>query len=69
VVDLVIEGCKVLHAGVATELEPDSLEALQAAVAGPEVEYVLDLPGSGEECELFFSDLSTAYVELNAEYS
>jgi glutamate N-acetyltransferase/amino-acid N-acetyltransferase len=69
VVDLVIEGCKVLHAGVATELEPDSVEALQAAVAGPEVEYVLDLPGSGEECELFFSDLSTAYVELNAEYS
>jgi glutamate N-acetyltransferase / amino-acid N-acetyltransferase len=68
-VDLAIEDRKVLHAGQAIELDPDAHEALQVAVAQPEVEYVLDLPGSGEECELFFSDLSTAYVELNAEYS
>jgi N-acetylglutamate synthase/N-acetylornithine aminotransferase len=34
-----------------------------------EVEYVLTIPGGGGETEVFFSDLSEAYVRLNAEYT
>ncbi len=44
-------------------------EALAAAVAGPEVEYIVGLPGEGAEAEVFFSDLSHEYVSINAEYT
>src|SRR5207302_75031 len=43
--------------------------ALADAVQRDEVEYVVGLPGSGHETEVFFSDLSHEYVSINAEYT
>jgi glutamate N-acetyltransferase/amino-acid N-acetyltransferase len=48
---------------------PFDLAALEQAVSGEEVEYVVGLPGEGAEAELFFSDLSCDYVRINAEYT
>jgi glutamate N-acetyltransferase/amino-acid N-acetyltransferase len=63
VVDLEIEGHQVVSAGEAVGPAPAEL------VSGPEVEYVLTLPGEGGETEVFFSDLSPEYVHYNAEYT
>jgi glutamate N-acetyltransferase / amino-acid N-acetyltransferase len=70
VVDLEIEGRQVV-AGGETIVEPDGDEwrGLEEAVKGPEVEYVLTVPGDGGETEVFFSDLSHDYVTINAEYT
>jgi glutamate N-acetyltransferase/amino-acid N-acetyltransferase len=38
-------------------------------VQGQEIEYEIGLPGEGAETEVFFSDLSTRYVSVNAEYT
>jgi glutamate N-acetyltransferase/amino-acid N-acetyltransferase len=65
-VDIAIEGVQVCTAGMAL---PFDLDALNAAVAGDEVEYVIGLPGDGHETEVFFSDLSHEYVTINAEYT
>jgi glutamate N-acetyltransferase/amino-acid N-acetyltransferase len=65
-VDIAIEGMQVCTAGMAL---PFDLDALNAAVAGDEVEYVVGLPGDGHETEVFFSDLSHEYVTINAEYT
>jgi glutamate N-acetyltransferase / amino-acid N-acetyltransferase len=62
-VDLEIEGHQVLSAGEVVEPAPASL------VSGPEVEYVLTMPGEGGETEVFFSDLSPEYVNYNADYT
>ena len=43
--------------------------ALARKVQAQEVEYVVGLPGSGAETEVFFSDLSHEYVTINAEYT
>jgi len=40
-----------------------------ARVQGPEVEYVVGLPGDGVETEVFFSDLGHEYIRINAEYT
>jgi glutamate N-acetyltransferase / amino-acid N-acetyltransferase len=64
--DVAIEGVAVCARGAAV---PHDAEALAAAVARPEVEYVVDLPGEGAETEVFFSDLSHGYVTINAEYT
>jgi len=42
---------------------------LEAAVLEDEVELVLALPGEGGEAEVFFSDLSEAYVSFNSRYT
>ena len=68
VVDLEIEGRQVVSAGDAIELEESQLRELEASVSRSEIEYVLTLPGEGGETEVFFSDLSEAYVAYNAEY-
>ena len=34
-----------------------------------EVEYEVGLPGEGAETEVFFSDLSQDYVEINSDYT
>ena len=34
-----------------------------------EVDFALTLPGEGGEAELFFSDLSEAYVSFNSKYT
>ena len=47
---------------------PHDRDALAAAAARDEVEYVIALFGDGAETELF-SDLSHAYVTINAEYT
>jgi glutamate N-acetyltransferase/amino-acid N-acetyltransferase len=65
-VDIAIEGRAVCAAGTAVPADRDDL---LAAVAGDEVEYEVGLPGEGEETEVFFSDLSHEYVEINAEYT
>jgi glutamate N-acetyltransferase/amino-acid N-acetyltransferase len=62
-VDLEIEGHQVLSAGEVVEPAPAGL------VSGPEVEYVLTMPGEGGETEVFFSDLSPEYVNYNADYT
>ena len=64
--DVWIEDVRVCAAGAAV---PHDEVALAAAVAGPEVEYTVALPGEGAEAELFFSDLSHQYVTINAEYT
>jgi glutamate N-acetyltransferase/amino-acid N-acetyltransferase len=69
VVDLWIEGRQVASAGEAIEMSPEELRELEQAVRVPEVEYELTLPGEGGETEVFFSDLSEAYVRFNAEYT
>jgi glutamate N-acetyltransferase/amino-acid N-acetyltransferase len=64
--DLEIEGRLVVSAGESVVADLSELDQL---VQRDEVEYVLTLPGSGGETEVFFSDLSQAYVHLNSEYT
>ncbi|MBA2513221.1 MAG: bifunctional glutamate N-acetyltransferase/amino-acid acetyltransferase ArgJ [Solirubrobacterales bacterium] len=66
VLDVWIQGVQVCGGGVGL---PFDLAALAEAVSKPEVEYTIDLPGSGAEAEVFFSDLSHEYVRINAEYT
>jgi glutamate N-acetyltransferase/amino-acid N-acetyltransferase len=68
-VDLEIEGRRVVTAGEGDPLDADEVSALEQAVAGTEVEYALTIPGEGGETEVFFSDLSHEYVTINAEYT
>jgi glutamate N-acetyltransferase / amino-acid N-acetyltransferase len=68
IADLEIEGRQVVSAGDAV-IEEEGLRELAASVAGDEVEYVLTIPGEGDETEVFFSDLSPEYVSYNAEYT
>ncbi len=65
-VDIEIEGVQVCSAGAAV---PFDEEALADAVSGPEVDYLIRVPGSGAACEVFFSDLSHEYVTINSEYT
>jgi glutamate N-acetyltransferase / amino-acid N-acetyltransferase len=69
VCDLEIEGRQVVSGGAAIGLSADELADLEKAVAVPEVELNLTLPGEGGETEVFFSDLTHDYVSLNADYS
>jgi glutamate N-acetyltransferase / amino-acid N-acetyltransferase len=65
-IDVRIEGIHVCSAGAAIAYDE---AALNDAVQRPEVEYEVDLPGDGAETEVFFSDLSHAYVTVNADYT
>jgi glutamate N-acetyltransferase/amino-acid N-acetyltransferase len=69
VADLEIEGRLLVSAGDAVGLAAGDLSELSELVQGPEVEYRLTLPGEGGETEVFFSDLSPAYVEFNSAYT
>jgi len=69
VVDLEIEGRPVVSGGVALDLSEAELRELAGAVAVPEVDFELTLPGEGGETEVFFSDLSHEYVSINSEYT
>jgi glutamate N-acetyltransferase/amino-acid N-acetyltransferase len=69
VVDLEIEGRRVVTAGDGDPLGAEEWQALEQAVTGTEVEYELTIPGEGGETEVFFSDLSHEYVTINAEYT
>jgi glutamate N-acetyltransferase/amino-acid N-acetyltransferase len=69
VVDLDIEGRRVVTAGEGDPLDQGELRALEDAVKGDEVEYALTIPGEGGETEVYFSDLSHEYVTINAEYT
>jgi glutamate N-acetyltransferase / amino-acid N-acetyltransferase len=68
IADLTIEGRLVVSAGEAV-VEAAELPALAELVQRDEVEYAITLPGEGGETEVFFSDLSTAYVDYNASYT
>jgi glutamate N-acetyltransferase/amino-acid N-acetyltransferase len=68
-VDLEIEGRRVVTAGEGADLDAGDIGALEQAVSGDEVEYALTIPGDGGETEVFFSDLSHQYVTINAEYT
>jgi glutamate N-acetyltransferase/amino-acid N-acetyltransferase len=68
-VDLEIEGVQLVSAGADVPIDEGEWGAVEQAVKGDEVEFVLTIPGSGGETEVFFSDLSTAYVEFNSEYT
>jgi glutamate N-acetyltransferase/amino-acid N-acetyltransferase len=68
VADLEIEGLQLVSAGDAV-VDPDDLPDIAQLVSGPEVEYSLTIPGEGGETEVFFSDLSPAYVEFNSAYT
>jgi glutamate N-acetyltransferase/amino-acid N-acetyltransferase len=50
-------------------IEAAELPALAELVQRDEVEYAITLPGEGGETEVFFSDLSSAYVDYNAGYT
>jgi glutamate N-acetyltransferase / amino-acid N-acetyltransferase len=65
-VDVSIEGVPVCARG---SYVPHDAAALAEAVARPEVEYEIGLPGEGAEAEVFFSDLGHEYVTINAEYT
>ncbi|MFI5037897.1 MAG: bifunctional glutamate N-acetyltransferase/amino-acid acetyltransferase ArgJ [Solirubrobacterales bacterium] len=64
--DISIEGIPVCSEGAAI---PYDEAALADAVQGDELEFEIGLPGEGAETEVFFSDLSTRYVQVNAEYT
>jgi glutamate N-acetyltransferase/amino-acid N-acetyltransferase len=64
--DITIEAIKVCSAGVLAEHDA---QALRSAVQRDEVQYEIDLPGTGGETELFFSDLGHEYVTINSEYT
>ena len=64
--DVAIESVEVCAGGTAI---PHDAAALADAVAGPEVEYTVSLPGEGADTEVFFSDLSHDYVTINADYT
>jgi glutamate N-acetyltransferase/amino-acid N-acetyltransferase len=64
--DIAIENVSVCEHGAAVRHDA---AALADAVAGPEVDYAVSLPGEGAQAECFFSDLSHEYVTLNAEYT
>ena len=64
--DVSIEGVTVCSGGFGVPVDE---AALNAAVRGDEVEYVVGLPGDGFETEVFFSDLGHGYIEINAEYT
>ncbi|HEV7364008.1 MAG TPA: bifunctional glutamate N-acetyltransferase/amino-acid acetyltransferase ArgJ [Solirubrobacteraceae bacterium] len=64
--DVEVEGVQVCAGGVG--LDHDEA-ALAEAVRRDEVEYTVGLPGEGHETEVFFSDLSCEYVNINAEYT
>ncbi len=61
-----IEGIDVCSDGAAIAYDE---AAVAQAVARPEVEYEIALPGEGAETEVFFSDLSHEYVTINADYT
>jgi glutamate N-acetyltransferase/amino-acid N-acetyltransferase len=69
VVDLEIEGRRVVTAGDGHALDAAELADLEQAVTAGEVEFELTIPGEGGETEVFFSDLSHEYVTINAEYT
>jgi len=64
--DIDIEGIAVCRDGAAVAYHA---QALDAAAAGDEIEYVVGLGGEGAETEVFFSDLGHGYVTINAEYT
>lgn len=65
--DIDIEGVAVCRAGNAVAFDA---AALAQAVQREEVEYAIDLPGTGAaETECFFSDLGHGYVTINAQYT
>jgi glutamate N-acetyltransferase/amino-acid N-acetyltransferase len=65
-VDVSIEGIQVCARGAHVPHDP---AALRAAVQRDEVEYQIELPGTGAETERYFSDLGHEYVTINAEYT
>ena len=68
VADLEIEGLQLVSGGEVV-VESNDLREVAKLVRGPEVEYSLTIPGEGGETEVFFSDLSPAYVEFNSAHS
>jgi len=69
VADLEIEGRLLVSAGDAVGLSAGERSELLERMRGREVEYAVTLPGEGGETEVFFSDLSPAYVEFNAAHT
>jgi glutamate N-acetyltransferase/amino-acid N-acetyltransferase len=69
VADLEIEGRQLVSAGDAIGLGDGDLRELEELVSADEVEYEVTVAGDGGETEVFFSDLSPAYVEFNAAYT
>ena len=65
-VDIAIEGIQVCAGGAAIAHDE---QLLAEAVKARELEYEVGLPGEGAETEVFFSDLSTRYVSINADYT
>jgi glutamate N-acetyltransferase/amino-acid N-acetyltransferase len=65
-VTIAIEGVQVCSGGAAVLHDAGDLAE---RVSGHEVEYVVGLPGDGHDTEVFFSDLSHAYVTINSEYT
>jgi glutamate N-acetyltransferase/amino-acid N-acetyltransferase len=65
-VDVMIEGIDVCRSGSHMPHDP---AAVAEAVKRDEVEYEINLPGTGAETERFFSDLGHEYVTINAEYT
>jgi glutamate N-acetyltransferase/amino-acid N-acetyltransferase len=68
VADLEVEGRQLVSGGEVV-VEHNDLREIAKLVRGPEIEYSLTIPGEGGETEVFFSDLSPAYVEFNSAYS
>ncbi|HYP47070.1 MAG TPA: bifunctional ornithine acetyltransferase/N-acetylglutamate synthase [Thermoleophilaceae bacterium] len=69
VADLEIEGRQLVSAGEAISLEAGELAELERLMQGEEIEYLLTVPSEGGETEVFFSDLSEAYVRFNSSYT
>jgi glutamate N-acetyltransferase / amino-acid N-acetyltransferase len=68
VADLEVEGRQLVSGGEVV-VEHNDMREIAKLVRGPEIEYSLTIPGEGGETEVFFSDLSPAYVEFNSAHS
>ena len=67
--DVAYDGLAVVSGGQPAELGEGAQERLADIMTQPEIELTLDLKAGGGEATVYFSDLTHAYVTLNAEYT
>lgn len=63
------EDVVIVEEGHPADLDEDHTARLHEIMHQPEIDLTVALNGPGEEATVYFSDLTHAYVTLNAEYS
>jgi glutamate N-acetyltransferase/amino-acid N-acetyltransferase len=65
---LIVGGVQLVEEATAVDLGGEETATLEAVMAGPEVDILLDLGVGASEDEVYFSDLGHEYVTVNADY-